>query len=93
MTPYQKYQLRWMIDHNISLDDLMNSMTEYQLDGCEGTVAEIFDEWESNSNGFGGEIWACIGEWKECEKKTVIDAMYEQYVHDKYLPDDEEDEE
>ena len=70
MTPYQKYQLQWMIDHNHSLDDLMYSMTEYQVDGCEGTVAEIFDEWEFNSNGFGGEIWACLGEWKECEAQA-----------------------
>lgn len=28
----------------------------------------------------------------ECEKKTIIDVMYEQYVHDKYLPDEEDEE-
>ena len=67
MTAYQKYQLQWMIDHDKSIDDLMYAMTAYQVDGCEGTVAEIFDEWEFSS-GFGGEIWACLGEWQDCEE-------------------------
>ena len=73
MTRYQKYQLQWMIDHDKSLDDLMNSMTEYQYSGCEvpvvETVVDIFSEWEFNS-GFNGEIWACHGEWWQCEART-----------------------
>lgn len=68
MTRYQKYQLQWMIDHDKSLDDLMNSMTEYQYSGCEGPVVDIFSEWKFNS-GFNGEIWACHGEWWQCEAK------------------------
>ena len=66
MTEYQRYQLKWMLDHNISLDDLMTELTNHQMNGCEGTVAEIFDEWE-HEEGFGGELWACIDEWAECE--------------------------
>lgn len=30
MTKYQKYQLKWMIDHNYSLDDLVDALTELQ---------------------------------------------------------------
>lgn len=67
MTAYQKYQLQWMIDHDKSLDDLMSEMTKYQINGCEETVDEIFDQWEFN-RGFGGEIWACYNEWLDCEE-------------------------
>lgn len=78
MTAYQKYQLQWMIDHDKSLDDLMNSLTEYQVNGCEGTVAEIFDEWEFNS-GFGGEIWACLDEWYDVEE-TDINELFQKII-------------
>lgn len=86
MTAYQKYQLQWMIDHDHSLDDLMSELTQHQINGCEETVDAIFDEWE-HEVGFGGEIWACEGEWKGCEGKSIIGAVLEQYIHDKHLPD------
>ena len=34
MTPYQKYQLQWMIDHDKSLDDLIHELHEYEQE-CE----------------------------------------------------------
>ena len=91
MTAYQKYQLQWMIDHGYSLNDLIIEMLEMQTDGNDGDVADLYYEWEY-SRGFGGEIWACEEEWKECEGSGVIDAVYEQYVHDKHLPDEEDEE-
>lgn len=69
MTAYQKYQLQWMINHDISLDDLIGELTNHQLNGCEGTVSEIFDEWE-HEEGFAGELWACPDEWEECEGRV-----------------------
>ncbi len=66
MTTYQKYQLQWMIDHGYSLDDLIGEMLAMQTDGNDGDVADLYSEWEYSS-GFGGEIWACEAEWKECE--------------------------
>lgn len=71
MTGYERYQLMWMLSHDYSLNDLANSMTQYQVDGCEGTVAEIFDEWEHDS-GFGGEIWACDPEWEDCQDALTL---------------------
>ena len=96
MTGYQKYQLQWMIDHGHSLDELISEMLAMQTDGdkivFDGDVADLFSEWEY-ANGFGGEIWACEAEWQDCEATTsMLDAVYEQYVHDKNLPDDEEEE-
>lgn len=93
MTAYQKYQLQWMIDHDHSLDEMISEMLAMQTDGdkvvFDGDVADLFSEWEYSS-GFGGEIWACLNEWKECEG-SMMDAVYEQYVHDKNLPDEEDD--
>ena len=35
MTDYQKYQLRWMIDHDYSLYDLLSELTRLQYDDPE----------------------------------------------------------
>ena len=73
MTNYQKYQLQWMIDHDHPLDELISEMLAMQTDGdkivFDGDVADLFTEWEY-TNGFGGEIWACENEWKQCEAKA-----------------------
>lgn len=93
MTKYERYQLQWMLNHDHSLTELLNEMLATQTDEGEitfdGDVVDLFNEWEF-SHGFGGEIWACESEWKECEGKTIMDAVYEQYVHDKNMPDWEE---
>lgn len=72
MTEYQKYQLRWMIDHGYSLDNLMDELTRFQYDDPENSdristpISELFNEWVSDI-GFGSEIWACKAEWLDCE--------------------------
>ena len=77
MTEYQKYQLQWMIDHGHSLDEMISEMLAMQTDGDKivfvGDVADLFSEWEYSS-GFGGEIWACKAEWKECEGNGKCEA-------------------
>lgn len=60
MTDYQKYQLRWMIDHDYSLYDLLSELTRLQYDDPEDSdrisspVSELFDEWEADY-GFGSD--------------------------------------
>lgn len=72
MTEYQKYQLQWMIDHGYSLDDLIQELTNMQYDDPEDSdristpISELYDEWVIDV-GFGSEIWACEGEWEQCE--------------------------
>lgn len=68
MTDYQKYQLQWMIEHNVSIQDLIQELTNCQKESNdpELTVKEIFDDWEFNV-GFGGELWACEAEYNDCE--------------------------
>lgn len=70
MTAYQKYQLQWMIDHDHSLEEMMSEMLATSRDGFDGDVVDLFNEWEF-SHGFGGEIWACLGEWEDCEEKNI----------------------
>lgn len=72
MSDYEKYQLRWMLEHGYSIKDLIDALTAYQHYDTENAcristpVNELFAEWEQNM-GFGSEIWACEAEWWECE--------------------------
>lgn len=72
MSNYEKYKLQWMIDHDYSLSDLMQELTDYQYDDPDdgdmisAPVTELFESWESDV-GFGSEIWACKPEWEEYE--------------------------
>ena len=85
MTDYQKYQLRWMIDHDYSLYDLLSELTRLQYDDPEDSarisspVSELFDEWEADY-GFGSEIWACEEEWRDNDSSVdddeIMDAEY-----------------
>ena len=59
LTEYEKYQLQWMIDHDISLDELidcLNAREEYE---------ELLEIGFSN-----GMCFVCYGEWKDfdCEQ-------------------------
>lgn len=72
MTKYQKYQLKWMIDHDYSLDDLVDTLTELQysdpedIDQISTPVSDLFDQFV-NDVGFDSEIWACEDEWEMCD--------------------------
>jgi len=71
MNEYQKYQLRWMIEHGYSLQDLIHQLDtmrrEYSKDELENlTIMDLFESWEFES-GFNGEIWACEDEFYDCE--------------------------
>lgn len=72
MTPYQEYQLHWMLEHGYSLQDVIQALTQLQYDDPEDSdristpVSQLYDEWEQDI-GFGSEIWACEAEWRETE--------------------------
>lgn len=72
MTAYQKYQLQWMIDHNVSLDDLYRSIRDniqYSVSSGDATVEEATNNIATfiEETGFEGMLWACEAEWAECE--------------------------
>ena len=93
MTPYQKYQLEWMLAHDKSLDNFISELdlslleeTSELLDE-QGMPAEInlhttFAEWQFNE-GFGGEIWVCENEFNDSVESqpdvhaSVIDVNLE----------------
>lgn len=109
MTDYQKYQLQWMIDHGYSLQDLMRGLTEFQYDDPEDSdristpISELFNEWEFD-RGFGSEIWACEGEWREveCPQRKAVNIQWDidpedddgvELPNEITIPNDIEDEE
>lgn len=69
MTPYQKYKLQWLIDHNYSLDDLIQELEDYinqESSDIKINLSKAFEEWESDI-GFKSEIYACEEEFNDAE--------------------------
>lgn len=69
MTPYQKYKLQWLIDHNYSLNDLIQELENYinqESSDIKINLSKAFEEWESNI-GFKSEIYACEDEFNDAE--------------------------
>lgn len=83
MNDYEKFQLKWMIDHDHSLCELMDELQSLQYEDPEDSdristpVTELFAEWEAD-RGFGSEIWPCEAEYESCEKiEQYLDELYE----------------
>lgn len=64
MTEYEKYQLEWMAENNVSLKDIITDLTE-----SHDEFDSIFDDWE-REEGFEGELWASYREWLDNERKN-----------------------
>lgn len=75
---YQNYQLQWMIDHNYSLNDLINSLNDYINENLEEYITTIknkpyinlhnvFNNWEYDS-GFNQELYACEDEFYQSQE-------------------------
>ena len=67
MTNYEKYQLQWMIDHNHSLNELIQELENYlnqELTEVKINLMQPFEEWELD-NGFNSEIYVCEEEYND----------------------------
>lgn len=85
MTPYQKYQLEWMLAHNKSLDDLIAELDLFVLEDTANLTDEqnmpadinlhrAFSKWQLDS-GFSGELWVCEDEFNNsAESEPAINA-------------------
>ena len=88
---YEKYRLRWMIDHGYTLIDLMEELNKMQEENPDATVSQLFDDWEFGY-GFGSEIWADYLEFMQYEflnhdymHRLLTNSEFEVYV--KYIVD------
>lgn len=72
MTNYEKYKLQWLIDHNHSLNDLIQELEDYinqefwLSSDPKINLSKAFKEWESDI-GFNSEIYACEEEFNDAE--------------------------
>ena len=69
---YEKYKTEWMLEHGITMSEFVrvldNYRTEQEQDGAEfNSIEDALDSFETDSNGFDGEMWACYDEWEENE--------------------------
>lgn len=83
---YSAYQLKWMIDHGYSVDDLLNAIksifVEEAINGTLDSDMNIaFDDCVHTflETGFGSSIWACKDEWLHSEAVTEYDVSYINY--------------
>ena len=69
---YEKYKTEWMLEHGITMSEFVrvldNYRTEQEQDGVEfNSIEDVLDSFETDSNGFDGEMWACYDEWEQNE--------------------------
>lgn len=84
---YEKYKLRWMMDHGKTISELIHEVSLTQEEAMED-LPLTFDIWETDY-GFGSEIWACFDEFMESEyqdkeymKSILTDEEYVAYLED-----------
>ena len=60
---YEKFKLKWLIEHGFSLNDLITELSSFLSEQAEETsLEEAFADWECYY-GFNGEIYPCYQEW------------------------------
>ena len=69
---YEKYKTEWMLEHGITMSEFVRVLDNYcieqEQDGVEfNSIEDVLDSFETDSNGFDGEMWACYDEWEENE--------------------------
>lgn len=67
MTIYEKYKLQWLIDHNYSINDLIQELEDY----INLHVLKAFKDWEFDT-GFNSEIYVCEEEYYDAEVQNEL---------------------
>lgn len=74
MTNYEKYKLQWLIDHNYSLNNLIQELEDYinqDSPDIKINLSKAFKEWELNT-GFNSEIYVCEEEYYDTEAQHEL---------------------
>ena len=74
MTIYEKYKLQWLIDHNYSINDLIQELEDYinqESSDIKINLSKAFEEWESNT-GFNSEIYVCEEEYYDTKAQHEL---------------------
>lgn len=90
---YQMYQMWWCVNHGVTIADILAKYSEYwgevEADSEDTGFADYLEE-----TGFaGGQIWACMDEFLDCEylDADIMAAILDQHnnpdLYKKYLQD------
>lgn len=77
MTNYEKYKLQWLIDHNYSLNDLIQELEDcinqqfWLSSDPKINLSKTFKDWELNT-GFNSEIYVCEEEYYDTEAQHEL---------------------
>lgn len=86
---YDKYKYNWSLNHHINMNDLDNIADDWFNERLtDPDYEDTFSDYLYNK-GFNGMIWACFGEFIDCEykdaaymKALLTASEYEEYCKD-----------
>ena len=70
LTSYEKYQYEWLMEHEYSLDDFINSLDKLQKEDPHEGIKELFKTWEFH--GFDSEVYSCGSEFHDNEALETL---------------------
>lgn len=95
---YSKYQLDWMKDHNIEINDLIDGLdsvyNEYIKQGVHfKSLHTVYDYWEANRGFDNNELWKGKNEFLENEyqNKEYIENLLSGNEFEEYIDEKEEE--
>lgn len=77
---YERFKLRWMLDHDFTLTDLMECMEimihEDSTSGLHTKLTELYAAWEFGVGFASGAIWPCWEEYLQNDALCECEAGY-----------------
>lgn len=70
LSGYEKYKIKWLIEHGYSLYDLMNQLDKGLKILKNVSIVKLFNIWE-NEIGFCSQIWANEIDWNYHDLKYI----------------------
>lgn len=93
-TAYQMYQMWWCVNHGVTIADILAKYSGYWGEVEADSEDMGFDTYLAETGFAGGQIWACMDEFLDCEYQdaalmaVILDVrgkpvLYEKYLHDR----------
>lgn len=76
---FERFKLKWMLDHGYTLADLIECMEvmihEDEQDGLRTKLSELFDRWEFGVGFADGSVWPCYKEYLQNDTEDSGDKF------------------
>ena len=69
---YQMYQMWWCVNHGVTIADILAKYSEYWGEVEADSADNGFEEYLAQTGFAGGQIWACMDEFLDCEYRHPL---------------------